>query len=1286
VNNLAETHEEQNSKETLETSEPPESTESVSPEPAIEEKIDKKKTGVFVCHCGRNIAGTIEIDKLCSDIKDSDSELVVKDHLFLCSEDGQKVIKDAIAEDDLDRVIVASCSPVHHGAIFSNCVKDAGLNPYMWEMANIREQCSWVHHDTESATNKAFAIIRGAVNRVALHEPIGSIKVPMVQDVLVIGAGITGIHTAIELGDKGFKVALIEKAPNIGGNMVKLDRTFPTDDCSMCTISPILNEVSSHENVDIYTLSEVTELRGRPGEFYASVSHHPRFIDEKKCTGCGDCIEPCPVDMLSEFNHNLNERKAVFIPHQGAVPNKYAISKLGEPPCRNACPAHINVQGYVALIRSGKYQEALELIREKCALPSVCGYVCPHFCEDVCNRTEFDESAVSIKDLKRFVSDYSLEHGNYNDSVLLPQDKSGKKVAIIGSGPAGLSAALNLARLGHDITIFEKLPVPGGMLAVGIPDFRLPKKTLEADIEYIKAHGVEIKMGVEFGKDITLDQLKSDGFAAVLLGIGAHSSRKLNITGEDLNGVYSGTDFLRKVALQEQVDISKDAKVAVIGGGNVAIDAARTAMRLGAKVTILYRRTKAEMPAYPEEIEEALDEGVEISFLTAPTKFIGEGDKLKSIECIDMKLGEPDESGRRRPVPVDGSEKTLDFDYVIAAISQEPEIKNLMSMELKFNKNQTIEVNSESCETSIPGLFAAGDVTLGPATVIQAIAEGNKSAFAIHEYITTGKLEGKSPEELTPGVKFEEIIDKIKPTIEPRHYMKLHEVDQRISNFEDVVQSGYSEDDAKAEASRCLNCGGCSECMQCVPACKAEAIVHEQQEETLEFKIGAVVVATGYKQFDLAQSEYNIEHPNVITGLELERLLNSTGPTGGKVQRPSDGKVPESITFIQCAGSRDERHCGYCSKICCMYTNKNAGLIRKEYPDMEINICYIDFRAAGRSYEEYYRSLRGAGINLIRGRPSEILDAGDGSGSLVFDVFDMQTSKLLQIKTDMVVLAAALEPSEGTKDMISTLHMIYGPDGFIKPVHVKIAPVDTSVAGLFIAGTAVGPKPIQECITDASAAASRVASFLKSPEADVDLDKAFINPELCIQCGMCADNCNYDAIDTEGDEYKVIEVGCQGCGQCAALCPTNAIDLRHFLDEQITAQVDGILDADDKNETVVAYTCTWCGYNAADIAGVSRYEYPTNIRIVKYPCTGRMSFEHMVYPFTKGAKGVMVVGCLPEQCHYIDGNIGAKERALQAKQILDLIGIGSNRLEFFNLSSAMGDKFQEYAKRMVEQC
>ncbi len=416
----------------------------------------------------------------------------------------------------------------------------------------------------------------------------------------------------------------------------------------------------------------------------------------------------------------------------------------------------------------------------------------------------------------------------------------------------------------------------------------------------------------------------------------------------------------------------------------------------------------------------------------------------------------------------------------------------------------------------------------------------------------------------------------------------------------------------------------------------------------------------------------------MITGLELERMLSSDGPTGGHIKRPSDAKTPESITFVQCAGSRDENHMRYCSKICCMYTTKNAGLIKNEYPDMEINICYIDYRAAGRDYEEYYKRLRNMGINMIRGRPSEILDGEDDS--LVMDIFDQDTRKLIQVESDLVVLATALVPSEGTKDMTEVLHLVYGPDEFLKPLHVKIGPVDTATPGIYLAGTAMGPKPIQECITDAGAAASRVATFLRNETEIIDLVTATIDPDVCIQCGECAENCVYDAIDTSGEFYEVIDVACQSCGKCAAICPTNAIDLRMFLDDQIEAHVDGILASDP--DSIIALVCTQCGYNASDIAGTARMKYPDRVKIIKLPCTARVSVNAMLYPFIKGAHGVMVVGCYEGQCHYIDGNIDAKERAKLAKQALDLMGVGGYRLEFFNMSSAEGDRFRWAATEM----
>ncbi len=473
--------------------------------------------------------------------------------------------------------------------------------------------------------------------------------------------------------------------------------------------------------------------------------------------------------------------------------------------------------------------------------------------------------------------------------------------------------------------------------------------------------------------------------------------------------------------------------------------------------------------------------------------------------------------------------------------------------------------------------------------------------------------------------------------------------------------------------------GGCGLCEE---VCEVDAIDYKQEDSEEEINVGAVVVATGYQQYDLSGSELNYDHPDVITGLELERMLSPSGPTGGHVKVPSSGKVPKSVTFILCSGSRDERTNEYCSRICCTYSLKNANLIMQEHPDTEVNICYIDIRAAGRNYEEYYQKVRGMGVNFIHGRPSEVFASREGG--LEMDVYDHNTSKLLQLQSELVVLAAAMRPNQGTTDMISRIHMVFGPDGFIKPMHVKIGPVDTTMGGVYIAGTASGPKAIQECITDAGAAASRVATFLKDPTTEIDLNKAIINADLCIKCGTCSDGCVYDAIDTTGEFYKVIEVACEGCGKCAANCPSGAIDLRQFLDQQIEAQIDGIMEGED--DTIVAIVCTQCGYNAADIAGTARMDYPSNVKIVRYPCTARVSHQHMIYPLLKGAKGVMVVGCLPDQCHYIDGNFGAADRADQAKQLLDLIGIGSVRLEFFNMSSAEGASFAAAANRMVDQC
>jgi NADPH-dependent glutamate synthase beta subunit-like oxidoreductase len=376
----------------------------------------------------------------------------------------------------------------------------------------------------------------------------------------------------------------------------------------------------------------------------------------------------CPIVLPDAYEQGLKTRKAVYKQYAQAIPSAYAISKRGIAPCRAACPAHISVQGYVALVAAGKFEDALRLIKEQNPLPAICGRVCHHPCESICTRNEVDEP-VAIDFIKRFVADLDLR----SETRYIPERNHHReeKIAVIGSGPAGLSCAYYLALEGYRVTIYEKLPVAGGMLSVGIPEYRLPRDIVQAEIQGIKDVGVEIRTGVDIGKDITLQGLREAGFAAIFLAIGAQECKGMGIEGEDLEGVYSGIDFLREVNLGKRPPLGN--RIAVIGGGNVAMDAVRTARRLGAREAfVIYRRSFEEMPANEEEIEECREEGIDIQTLTNPTRILGQDGRVQAIECVKMALGEPDESGRRRPVPLEGSAFTVPVDGVIQAVDRNP--------------------------------------------------------------------------------------------------------------------------------------------------------------------------------------------------------------------------------------------------------------------------------------------------------------------------------------------------------------------------------------------------------------------------------------------------------------------------------------------------------------------------------------------------------------------------------------------------------------------------------------
>jgi len=492
------------------------------------------------------------------------------------------------------------------------------------------------------------------------------------------------------------------------------------------------------------------------------------------------------------------------------------------PPCRTACPADVNVQGYIALLQQGKFEESVELIRKSMPFPAICGRVCFSPCQDACSRKNIDQP-VGIRYLKQFAADIEREQGRIKPDPI-PKTHS-EKVVIVGAGPAGLSAAYELAKLGYPVTVFERMPEPGGMMRYGIPDYRLQKYVVTNEIAYIQDLGVEIKTGVEFGKDVQLDTLRNEGYTAIFIANGAQLSRKLRIPGEDLEGVFHAIEFLRHVSLRKTVDVGE--KVAVIGGGNSAIDAACTSLRLGAKeVTILYRRSRNEMPALPHEIEAAKEEGIKFNFLVAPTQIIGEEGRVKIIECLKMELGEPDASGRRRPVPIQGSEHTYEVDTVIPAIGQLPETSCLPSI-LLDERAHAISVDPLTLETSIPGVFAGGDIVTGPASIIEAIGAGKRAAVSIDRYLNGKNLRTGREEEIeeTTWVKDWEKITK-----KPERYTAPHiDIGRQKVSFEEADELlAKTKEVAMFEARRCLECGPCTECLGSDGLCEADKAVVDE--------------------------------------------------------------------------------------------------------------------------------------------------------------------------------------------------------------------------------------------------------------------------------------------------------------------------------------------------------------------------------------------------------------------------------------------------------------------------
>jgi len=455
-------------------------------------------------------------------------------------------------------------------------------------------------------------------------------------------------------------------------------------------------------------------------------THRP-VIQPETCQTCNVCIRGCPAEIISEYRSEGESLRGIL--YRGRLEGKSSKEKVPLPPCQEACPIHQDARGYVSLIAKGKFKEALDLIREVNPLPAVCGFICHHPCEEVCLRAGVDQP-VPIRLLKRFVAEY--ERGGERTARRVKKRRR-EKILVVGSGPAGLTAANDLRLLGYEVTIVEALPIVGGMLAVGIPEFRLPKDILKMEIDGIRALGIEMKTNHRLRFDGDGKAFRKLGFQAVFLSIGAHRSSTLNVPGERSQGVLPGVEFLRDINLGRSIKIGK--RVAVIGGGNVALDVARSAIRLRAeRVEIYYRRSRKEMPAIAEEVDEAIHEGIKIHFLTSPVRIMEKGKRATGMECVRMRLAETDGTGRKRPIPIKESKFKVHADTIIAAIGQRIDRNDAKAFEM--NQDGTVKVNPETGETSLRGVFAGGDVVTGPGWAIDAIAAGKQRALSIHRYLS----------------------------------------------------------------------------------------------------------------------------------------------------------------------------------------------------------------------------------------------------------------------------------------------------------------------------------------------------------------------------------------------------------------------------------------------------------------------------------------------------------------------------------------------------------------------
>ena len=896
-------------------------------------------------------------------------------------------------------------------------------------------------------------------------------------DVLVVGGGIGGMESSIKLGDMGYKVLLVEKEASVGGRMILLSKVFPTLDCASCISGPKMSSTVNHPNITTMMQSQVEGItRGDGGEFVATVRQHAKFVDWAACTGCDVCQKACTVTVPDQFNADLVARRAAYIAFPQAVPKKAVIQREGTSPCIGACPAGIKAHGYVSLVRAGKTEQAFQLVLDATPLVGTLGRACYAPCEAQCTRAKL-EGPIPIRLLKRYAADTHYADQPSPDGPAIRVSKpNGKKVAVVGSGPAGLTAAWQLARRGYGVSVFEKRETPGGYLRHAIPAYRLPPEVVDADIANLTSLGVEIICNTSVDDPASL---KDKGFDGVIVATGTQKPTLMNVPGEDAPGSLVGLQLLADLAASHEPDFT-GKRVAVVGGGNVAMDVARVALRLGAaEVRVVYRRTREEMPAHPAEISDAEAEGVVFEYLCAPLKVIVENGAAVGLQVQGMRLGEPDASGRRSPQPVAGSEHVIAADLVISAVGMAPDPAPYADL---ADKRGRLTVDPVTLQSSVPYLFAAGDVTAGATDITRAVGSGRRAAHMLDRWLSGKPLDGFTAlDDRLDIVSHESVLARQSEFGHRERISGQMKLVPHPSGF-DEVEAPLSDQQARAGAGSCLDCGVCSECQECFNACPAWAIRLNQHDEVKQVTVGAVVVSTGHKLFDAdLKPEYGFgEYPNVITGMQMDRLIAPTRPFN-TILRPGDGKKPDRIAYVSCTGSRDKTVGNpLCSKFCCMYSIKQNQLIMGTLPLADLTVHYMDIRAAGKRYEEFYQQTKDMGAQFIKGRVSRINE--EPNGDIVLRYEDIENGGgIVEASYDLVVLAVGIQPNHDVERLFKDATLGQDEYCYVAEPSAELSPGATSIPGVFVAGTAAGAKDIVDTILHAGAAVAQVAAHVGAP-------------------------------------------------------------------------------------------------------------------------------------------------------------------------------------------------------------